>query len=177
MPGLDGAAVEGQGLDAVGVVRARELLALALDALDDGHRHPLLGEPAVALVEDRQRLRLGLLVGRVGGVALLPEELGGAQEQAGAHLPAHDVGPLVDEQRQVAVALDPLGVGVPDDRLARRADDQLLLQLGLGIDDHAAAVGVVLQAVVGDDGALLGEALDVVGLLRLRNDFGMKSGK
>ena len=30
---------------------------------------------------------------------------------------------MVDEQRQIAVGLDPLGEGRPDDRLARGADD------------------------------------------------------
>src|SRR5262249_542965 len=48
-------------------------------------------------------------------------------------------------------------VGVPDDRLGRRPDDQLLLQLRLGI--HLDFAGVGLQPVVRDDGALLGEAL------------------
>lgn len=48
-------------------------------------------------------------------MAFLPEELGGAEEEPGAEFPAHDVGPLVDEEREVAVALDPVFVGVPDD--------------------------------------------------------------
>lgn len=45
------------------------------------------------------------------GCAHLPEELQGAHKGAGAHLPAVHVGPLVDEQRQVAVALHPLQRG------------------------------------------------------------------
>src|SRR3712207_7303175 len=43
------------------------------------------------------------------------------------HLPPHHVRPLVVEQRQVPVALHPLGEHVVDDRLGRGPDDQRLL--------------------------------------------------
>ena len=98
----------------------------------------------------------------VGGVAFLPEEFRGAQEQPRAHLPAHHIGPLVDQHRQVAVALDPALEGVADDRLRRRPDDQRLLQFGLRIGLQLAVD--LLQPVMGDDRHLLGEAFDVLGL-------------
>ena len=107
-----------------------------------------------------------LLTRGVRRVALLPQEFGGAQEQARTHLPAHDVGPLVAQDRQVAVRLNPVLIGIPDDRLRGRTHDQLLFELGVGIDDDALAFGIVLQTVVRHHGALLGKALDVVGLLR-----------
>ena len=94
------------------------------------------------------RVRVGL--GDVGGVALLPEELAGAQEEAGPQLPAHDVGPLVQQQRQVAVALDPLGHELADDGLAGGPDDDRLLEL--------------LAPGEGDHRQLGAEALDVLGL-------------
>ena len=100
--------------------RAGEALARGLLALDHRHRHVVLGEVGVD-AEHLHRLLDGLFVGRVRGVALLPEELGGAQEQPRAHLPAHDVRPLVDEQRQVAIALHPLRERRADDRLATSA--------------------------------------------------------
>src|SRR5690606_33041320 len=67
-----------------------------------------------------------------------------------AQLPAHDVAPLVVEERQVAVALDPLAVQLAEQRLRRRPDGVRLLEL--------------LAARVRDDGELGGEALDVLGL-------------
>ena len=83
----------------------------------------------------------------VGGVALLPQELRRPQEEAGAQLPAHDVGPLVDQEGEVPVALDPLGeVGV-DDRLAGGAHHHGLVEQ--------------LAAPVGHDRQLGAEALDV----------------
>jgi len=102
----------------------------------------------------------------MGRVALLPEKFRRAQEQAGTHLPAYDVRPLVAEDRQVAVGLDPALVSVPDDRFRGGTDDQLLFEFGIGIDHDALALGIVFQAVVGDHGALLGKAFHVVGLFR-----------
>ena len=64
----------------------------------------------------------------MGGVTFLPVEFQRAQEQARAHFPAHHVAPLVDQHRQVAVRLDPLGVHVADDGLGGRPHHQRLLQ-------------------------------------------------
>ena len=88
-------------------------------------------------LEHLQRLGHGVVAVGVRGMTFLPEEFGRAQEQARAHLPAHDVRPLVDEQRQIAIALDPALERVADDRLRRRPDDQRLFELGVGIDAPA----------------------------------------
>ncbi len=96
-------------------------------------------------------------------MALLPEEFGGAQEEPRAHLPAHHIGPLVDLQRQVAVALDPAGKGVADDGFRGRPHDQRLFQLGVRIGLQLAVDQ--LQPVMGDDRHLLGETLHVLGFL------------
>ena len=154
--------------------RAGETLAGRLGAAHHRHRQNVFGEPAVAL-EHLEGFLAGLLGGGVGGVPLLPQEFGGAQEQARAHFPAHDVGPLVDQHRQIAVALDPLAVRIPDDRLAGGPDDQLFLQLRRRIGHHGdLAVHLDrLQARVRDDSAFLGEALHVLGFLgqeALRNE-------
>ena len=143
-------AVLHDAFDGVGAQRAGEGLQLRLPALEHGHREPV-ARHALVDVEHLERLFLRLFLGGVDGVALLPEELRGAEEEAGPHLPAHDVGPLVDQDGQVAVALHPLGVGVADDRLRRGPDDEGLLEL--------------LAAAVGDDGELGRESLDVLRLL------------
>jgi hypothetical protein len=98
----------------------------------------------------------------VGGVALLPEELARAQEDPRAQLPAHHVGPLVEQQRQVAVAAHPLGHELADHGLAGGA--------------HHDRLGELLAAAVGDHGQLRREALDVLGLAA-QVALGMKSGK
>ena len=141
-------AVLHQRLDAVRVVRAGEFLLLGLQSLEDGDRHVLLGERRVD-VEHPARFVLGFVVGRVGGVPLLPQELGRAQEQARAHLPPDHVRPLVDQQREIAVRLDPLREHRIDDRLRGGTDDQLFFEgafgirddLGLAVDRHATSAG------------------------------------
>ena len=158
--GLQRLAVLHHRLDRERAVGAGETLALGLLALDDGNRHPVFSERRVD-VEHPHRLRDGLLARRVRGVAFLPEELGGAEEEARAHLPAHDVRPLVDQQREVAIALHPARERVADDRLGRRPHDQRLLELAAR---HELAVGTGLEPVMRDDGALLRKAFDVRGL-------------
>ncbi len=85
----------------------------------------------------------------VGGVTFLPQKFHRAQKEARAQFPAHHVGPLVDQQRQVAVGLNPFLEGPADDRFRGRAHDQWLLK-------HFAAAD-------GHNGQLRREALDVLG--------------
>src|SRR5215469_16873003 len=65
----------------------------------------------------------------MSGMSLLPEEFRGTQKQCRAFLPAHDVVPLIDEQRQVTVALNPFREAISNNSLARWANGQRLLQL------------------------------------------------
>ena len=161
--GLERFPVLHQRLDTVRLHGPCEALARRLDAADDRSGHVLLGEGRVDL-QHAHRLLDGLLLRRVRGVTLLPEELHRAQEQARTHLPANHVRPLVEQNRQVAPGLDPAAVRIPDDRLARRPDDQVLLQAGVGVRDQPLSVVRHLEPGVRDDGALLGEAFYVLGL-------------
>ena len=95
-------------------------------------------------------------------VAFLPEELGGAKEEARAHLPADDIGPLVDQDWQIAVGLDPLRISLADDRLGSRADDERLFEFAGGDE---LTIGAHLEARVGDDRTFLGKTIDVGGFL------------
>ena len=73
----------------------------------------------------------------MGGMAFLPEELGGAEKQARAHLPPHDIRPLIHQNGKVAVALHPLGEHRVDDRLGGGAKHQWLLELfATRVRDH-----------------------------------------
>ncbi|KAI3476391.1 hypothetical protein L1887_62043 [Cichorium endivia] len=151
-----------EALDGGGVVTAGELFLLRLDTGHDGDGEELLVHLAVE-VEDVHDLLVGLLERDVGGVALLPEELARAEEGLRVlELPAHDAVPLVELERQVAVALDPLCVvGVHDG-------------LGGGTDGD----GTLEVAVAGlcDPSDLGGEALDVV-LLALEHVCGDEHGE
>ena len=62
----------------------------------------------------------------MGRVAFLPEKLGGAEKEAGTHFPAHDIGPLVEKDREVAPGFHPAGVGGTDDSLGSRAHNKRL---------------------------------------------------
>ena len=110
----------------------------------------------------------------MGCMTLLPEELARAEEETGAHLPAHDVAPLIAEQREVAPGVDPILVRIPDHGLRGGADDQLLVELSLGVHDDSRLVLCRLEPVVGHHSTLLGEALD---MLRLPTEEGLRDQK
>ena len=101
--------------------------------------------------------------GLVHGVAFLPEKLGRAQKQARPHFPAHDVGPLIDQDRQVAIGLHPFRVARADDRLGRRPNDERLSQRTRRFH---FSIGVHFQPAVRDDRAFFGEAFDVLRFFR-----------
>ena len=89
---------------------AGELLLLGLDAGDDGHGEQVLVDLAVVL-EDLEHLLVGLGLGQVCGVALLPEELAGTEEGLRVlELPPDDGVPLVQLQWKVTVAVNPFCV-------------------------------------------------------------------
>src|SRR6202023_1158397 len=98
---LQRASVGHEALDRVSLFGAGKTLRRALPSVHQRDREKILDETAVYL-EHRERLALGLLARRMRGMALLPQELGGAQEGACPHLPPHYVAPRVDHQRQVA---------------------------------------------------------------------------
>ena len=150
-------------LDGIGVQRTGETLRLALHTLHNRYGEPFLGEVGVD-AQHSLRLLLRLFTGGVGGVSLLPEKLRRAEERPCAHLPPHDVAPLVAHQRQVTPRMDPVLIGVPDDGLTRRADDEFLLQFRIGVDLDAVAVLRCLQAVVRHHGTLLGKSFHVLSL-------------
>ena len=154
---LQGFAVLHHGLDGIGVQRAGKAFVGRLDTLDDGHGHVLLGKVRVD-IQHLDGFSLCFLLRGMGRVAFLPQEFSRTQEEAGTHFPAEHVGPLVDQDGQVAVGVDPVLVRIPDDGFRSGADDQFLLQFGLGVYHYASAVGVILQAIVGDDGTFLGKS-------------------
>ena len=104
--GLDGLLVLHHCFDGEGHLGAGEAFGFGFFSHDDGDGEDFAEEVGVELV-DHACLHDGLLLRLVRGMAFLPEEFGGAEEEAGTHFPTHDVGPLVDEEGEVTVGLDP----------------------------------------------------------------------
>jgi len=100
--GLDGLAILHHRLDAEGLYRAGKALAFAFFAREHRQREPVARK---GLVDPQHLLRLLARFGLrlVCGVAFLPEELGGPQKDTRPQLPADDIRPLVDQDRQVAI--------------------------------------------------------------------------
>ena len=71
--------------------------------------------------------------------------------------------PLVDQQGQIAIRLNPLGKHRSDDRLAGGADDQRFFERSGGHQVRPSGPGS--KPVMRDDRAFLGKPLDVFRLL------------
>ena len=114
---------------------ARKLFLFRLPAREYGDGEASLGEFLIN-AEHLHRLFHRLLFGGVGGMALLPQKFAGPEEGAGGLFPPHDVRPLVDEDGQIAVGLQPLGIHFTENRLACRADDEGLGERFAAADRH-----------------------------------------
>ena len=144
-------------LAGVGVVGSGETLSLGLLPLKNWQRE-VIGHDVAIDLEHTQSLLDGLIFARVGSMPLLPEELRSTEEEARALFPAHDVAPLIYQDRQIAPRLNPFAVHIADDGLRGGAHDKRLLEL--------------LAARVGNDGALGGKTFDMLRLFgeeRLRD--------
>ena len=158
--GLDGLSILSHRFDAKRLEGARKALAFGLLAADHGDRQKIAREGFV----DAQHFH-GFLPGfhfrLVRRVAFLPEKLRRAKKEPRPQLPANDVRPLVEQDRQVAPGLHPSGVGRPDDRFRCRANNQRFAK-GAGRDELAA---LRLQTVMRHHCTFLGKSLDMRGLL------------
>ena len=150
-------------LDRIGIQGTCETLRGRFHTLDHRHSHVVLGEVGIDSLHTLC-LFLSLLTSGVSGVALLPKELSRTEEQACTHLPTHHVSPLVTQDRQVPIRLDPVAVCIPDNGLRSRSDDQLLLQFRSGIDHDTRSILIGFQAIVSHHCALLSESLDMLRL-------------
>src|SRR5215467_5962354 len=99
----------------------------------------------------------------MNSMALLPKKFSRPQKQTRPHFPTDNVCPLIDQDWQIAVGLDPSRVACADDRFRSGPDHKRFCQrtgwLHFSISIH-------FQASVRDDGAFLGEAFNVFRFLR-----------
>ena len=87
-------------LDRQGVERACEPFVRALVADDDRESHGVAGEVGID-IHHLFSLCGSFFRSGMGSVALLPEEFRSTEEEAGPHLPADHVAPLVAEDRKI----------------------------------------------------------------------------
>jgi hypothetical protein len=111
-------------------------------------RSLVLGHVAIH-VEHTRHFFGRFLLGRVRSVAFLPQKFHRAQKRTRALFPAQHVGPLVDQDRQITVRLQPLGVHRSDDHFRGRPDRE--------------ALGEFLSAAFGHPSDFRRETLDVLG--------------
>jgi hypothetical protein len=158
---LEGLPVLHDRFDGEGLHRTGESFGSGFFAFDDRHGHVLLGKLGIE-VQHPAGFGHGLLGGGMHGMSLLPQKLGGPEKHPGPHFPTDHIGPLVDQDGQVLIGLDPAGKRGSDDRFAGRPNDQRLLQFA---DRAEFAIRTGLQPMVRYHRTLLGKPFDVFGFL------------
>ena len=134
---LQGLAILHHRFDRPSFNRAGEAFILRLLARD--HRHgeiffstgPIHLKRALCLFES-------ILARFMRRMPLLPKKFTGAQEHPCAHFPAHDVSPLIGEQRQVAPALNPARHCIANNGFRSWPYNQRLFKFCSRIGDEAA---------------------------------------
>ena len=158
--GLDGFAILDHRLDAKRLQGAGKALAFGLLAANHRYRQ-VVASKGLVNAEHLHRFLPGLRFRLVRGVAFLPEELDRAKKQSRPQLPANDVRPLVEQNRQIAPGFYPSRIRRTNDRFGCRTNDKWF---GKRTGGNEFAV-LRFQAVMRHDGAFFGETLDVRGLL------------
>ena len=138
-------------LDRGRVFSSRKSFILTLASLDYWNGEQLVVDSLV-VVQNGTNERVGFCVRGVGGMSLLPEELACANKWRGVlELPTHNVSPLVEQERQVTVRVNPLAERRIHNGLAGWADSN--------------GLGKVALATLGDPGDFGREALEMLFLL------------
>ena len=142
--------------DGIGVMRSREFLCLCFQSLNDRQCNIVFRESPVD-AKNTQGFLFSILIGRVSGMPFLPQEFRGSQKQPCAHFPSNDIAPLIQEQWQIPIRLDPIPVRIPNNGLRRGPDDERFVEFrAAGVSNHSH---------------LRSESLDVFGFF-LKKTFG-----
>ena len=108
------------------------------------------------------------------GMTFLPEKFSRTEEKPCTHFPTHHVGPLVHQDGQVAVTLDPVLVGIPDNGFTGGTHHQFFFQFCLGINNQfSLVIGISLQAVMCYHRAFLGKTFGIF-FFSFKKAFGNK---
>ena len=91
-------------------------------------------------------------------VAFLPKELRRTKEQPCSHLPADDIRPLIDQNRQVAIRLHPASIACSNNRFAGWSHDIGFFERPCG---NQLAIRAWFETMVRDDGTFLGKTFDM----------------
>ena len=151
-----------ESLDAESFLGTGKTLAVGLATNNNGNAKVIFNEIGI-YVNHLVGFFHCLLLGCVCGMTFLPQEFGSTQEQTGTHFPTNYICPLVYKDRQVAVRLNPVAVGVPDYGFGSRTDNEFLLELCLRVNFNSSLVGIGAQTVMSYNRAFLCKTFNMVG--------------
>src|SRR5579863_5824346 len=92
-------------------------------------------------------------------MSFLPEKFSRTKEKSCSHFPSHHIGPLINQQRKIAVGLNPGFICIPDNGFTRWPHDEFLFQFCFRIYNDSSPFRIIFQTIMGDNGTFLCKSL------------------
>ena len=134
-------------LNGISIERTGKTFVSWLHTFHNRHCHILFGKFTV-YIQHSYSFFFGLFASGVCRMAFLPQEFRRTQEETGTHLPTEYVCPLIAQDRQIAVWINPVLICIPDNGFGSRTDNEFFFQLSSRVYYHATAIRVVFQTIV-----------------------------
>ncbi len=145
-------------LDCIGIQCASKSFVGCLHSDNYGHSHVISCKLSIKINHLHSAV-FRLFRRCVSAVPFLPKEFSGTQEHTCAHLPAHHIRPLVTQQREITIAVNPVLVCSPDYCFRCRANYKFLFKACGRIDNDTITVRIVLESIMCHNSTFLGKAL------------------
>ena len=144
-------------------------LPISLASLQNRHRHPSFCKVGVDL-EHFHSLFNSFFTRGMSRMTFLPKKFRCPQKKSSPHFPPNNIRPLIDQQRQIAITLNPLCIRCTDDRFRSWSNNKWFFQFSSG---NKFSIRSHLQPVMRDDRTFLCESIDMRSFLfqeRHRNE-------
>ncbi|OPZ11773.1 MAG: hypothetical protein BWZ06_01645 [Bacteroidetes bacterium ADurb.BinA261] len=96
-------------------------------------------------------------------MSFLPKKFGSTEEKTRTHFPANHIRPLVDKQRKIAIRLNPIFIGAPDNGFGSGTNHKFFFEFGFGIDNYATAVGCIFQTIMSNHSTFFSKTFHMFG--------------
>ena len=108
------------------------------------------------------RFNISFLSRSVCSMPFLPKKFRTSKENPSSHLPSYHICPLIYEQWQITMWLDPISITISDNRFWSRSNNQLFLQFCIRIHDNTFPIFVIFESIMSYYRTFFGKSIYMV---------------
>ena len=124
---MQGFTILHHSLNAIGINGTGKFIIFRLASFYNRHSQIIFTNLAIN-IEHLYGFFFSLFSTGMSSMSLLPQKLSCAQKQSRTHFPAHNISPLINQNRQIAIRLNPFCKTVGNNGLGSRANNQRFFQ-------------------------------------------------